>query len=341
MAGPKSAARVVGNLAGHWLLLLGVSLELGLPRFIFAKKPIRGSCSGLRARPTAARAPSYRLLHRTLARKRRAPDDHFQPEIPHEALAEDFRGIHDAPANRDPMCARSARGPESTQVDLLSSVASNRKLGTASSPSSSALACPSGSDFVGGCVRAVRRVELIAGGMPCAVQQAPDGSCHMGFLLLDESVCRYGDDLGRGAMLLAAFGSPSARFATRTPGAPGQVHDYIQWLFPIDEPSRHHHGAPLLTPELRESAVADSDVVASVLAGSYPCRGRGLRALSLRPLSSETFLLQRVERLCLCACAHRLFGTPCRGLNRERGAHGILVDLVWQWDFPHLGRFLV
>src|SRR5262245_66390764 len=31
------------------------------------------------------------------------------------------------------------------------------------------------------------------------------------------------------------------------------VHDYIQWLFPLDEPSRFNRDAPLLTPADRQA----------------------------------------------------------------------------------------
>ena len=44
-------------------------------------------------------------------------------------------------------------------------------------------------------------------------------------------------------------------------------HDYIQWLFPLDEPSRSVYGAPVLTAldidEIRESSFAKTNVAKS------------------------------------------------------------------------------
>lgn len=45
------------------------------------------------------------------------------------------------------------------------------------------------------------------------------------------------------------------------------THDYIQWLFPLDEPSRSVNGAPVLTEldidEIRQSSLAQSNLVKS------------------------------------------------------------------------------
>ena len=42
------------------------------------------------------------------------------------------------------------------------------------------------------------------------------------------------------------------------------THDYIQWLFPLDEPSRSVNGAPVLTAldidEIRQSSLAQSNL---------------------------------------------------------------------------------
>jgi hypothetical protein len=44
-------------------------------------------------------------------------------------------------------------------------------------------------------------------------------------------------------------------------------HDYIQWLFPLDEPSRSVNGAPVLTgleiDEIRESSLAQANLAKS------------------------------------------------------------------------------
>ena len=46
------------------------------------------------------------------------------------------------------------------------------------------------------------------------------------------------------------------------------THDYIQWLFPLDEPSRSVNGAPVLTEmeidEIRESSIAQANLANSV-----------------------------------------------------------------------------
>ena len=45
------------------------------------------------------------------------------------------------------------------------------------------------------------------------------------------------------------------------------THDYIQWLFPLDEPSRSVNGAPVLTEldidEIRQSSLAQSNLAES------------------------------------------------------------------------------
>jgi hypothetical protein len=45
------------------------------------------------------------------------------------------------------------------------------------------------------------------------------------------------------------------------------AHDYIQWLFPLDEPSRSVNGAPVLTEleidEIRESSLAQANLAKS------------------------------------------------------------------------------
>ena len=45
------------------------------------------------------------------------------------------------------------------------------------------------------------------------------------------------------------------------------THDYIQWLFPLDEPSRSVNGAPVLTEldidEIRQSSLAQANLVKS------------------------------------------------------------------------------
>jgi len=45
------------------------------------------------------------------------------------------------------------------------------------------------------------------------------------------------------------------------------THDYIQWLFPLDEPSRSVNGAPVLTAldidEIRQSSLAQSNLAES------------------------------------------------------------------------------
>ena len=45
------------------------------------------------------------------------------------------------------------------------------------------------------------------------------------------------------------------------------THDYIQWLFPLDEPSRSVNGAPVLTEldieEIKESSLAQSNLAKS------------------------------------------------------------------------------
>jgi hypothetical protein len=45
------------------------------------------------------------------------------------------------------------------------------------------------------------------------------------------------------------------------------THDYIQWLFPLDEPSRSVNGAPVLTEleidEIRESSLAQANLAKS------------------------------------------------------------------------------
>ena len=45
------------------------------------------------------------------------------------------------------------------------------------------------------------------------------------------------------------------------------THDYIQWLFPLDEPSRSVNGAPILTEldidEIKESSLAQANLTKS------------------------------------------------------------------------------
>ena len=45
------------------------------------------------------------------------------------------------------------------------------------------------------------------------------------------------------------------------------THDYIQWMFPLDEPSRSVNGAPVLTDldidEIRQSSLAQANLVKS------------------------------------------------------------------------------
>ena len=45
------------------------------------------------------------------------------------------------------------------------------------------------------------------------------------------------------------------------------THDYIQWLFPLDEPSRSVNGAPILTEldidEIKESSLAQANLAKS------------------------------------------------------------------------------
>ena len=45
------------------------------------------------------------------------------------------------------------------------------------------------------------------------------------------------------------------------------THDYIQWLFPLDEPSRSVNGAPVLTEldidEIRQSSLAQASLAKS------------------------------------------------------------------------------
>ena len=45
------------------------------------------------------------------------------------------------------------------------------------------------------------------------------------------------------------------------------THDYIQWLFPLDEPSRSVNGAPVLTEldidEIKESSLAQANLATS------------------------------------------------------------------------------
>jgi len=45
------------------------------------------------------------------------------------------------------------------------------------------------------------------------------------------------------------------------------THDYIQWLFPLDEPSRSVNGAPVLTEleidQIRQSSLAQANLVKS------------------------------------------------------------------------------
>ena len=45
------------------------------------------------------------------------------------------------------------------------------------------------------------------------------------------------------------------------------THDYIQWLFPLDEPSRSVNGAPVLTEsdidEIKESSLAQTNLAKS------------------------------------------------------------------------------
>ena len=53
------------------------------------------------------------------------------------------------------------------------------------------------------------------------------------------------------------------------------VHDYIQWLFPLPEPSMFNADAPVLTPA--EIAAARAD--ASILVSRADNRGRACNAL--------------------------------------------------------------
>ena len=56
------------------------------------------------------------------------------------------------------------------------------------------------------------------------------------------------------------------------------THDYIQWLFPLDEPSRSVNGAPVLAEldidEIRQSSLAQANLAKS--AGWFPLKKRPL-----------------------------------------------------------------
>ena len=65
------------------------------------------------------------------------------------------------------------------------------------------------------------------------------------------------DDQGRTRNQILAFGDRQLE----------EVHDYIQWLFPLPEPSRFNPDAPLLTPEDVMRFRREPKLRASVAAG--------------------------------------------------------------------------